>query len=431
MVDSKEIIEKDNEYITPTTNRRPIVIQKGKGAILWDLEGKEYIDCLAGLGVVNTGHTPDRIINAAMNQLYQLFHCSGQFYSVPQTLLAEKLASITPKLLKKTFFCNSGSEAVEGAVKIAKKFSVSKGSSGTGVISLEGSFHGRLSLSLSLTGQSKYKKGFGSFANSPGVVHAPAPYCYRCQLSFQDCNYECARKIEDLIKFHSSGDIAAMILEPVMGDGGIIVPPEGYHAEVQKICKKHEILLIADEVQSGFGRCGEMFASEVWGINPDIMTMAKGLGAGLPIGAVIYTDEVVNCLEKGDHFSTFGGNPVSCAVALESINFIEENHLIDNSRNLGLETLNHLQEMKEEIVIIGDVRGKGLFIGIELVKDENTKEPAIKEAQDLVKRLMKSGILVGSGGISESVIRIHPPLCINKEQMTFVLQQLEVQLKEL
>jgi 4-aminobutyrate aminotransferase len=431
MVDTKEIMEKDSMYLAAAYKKKPIVIVEGSGAVVKDSDGNEYIDCLSGISVTNAGHAPERLVRAGYEQMKRLIHCSGLYYSIPQTQLAEKLANITPKQLRKSFFCNSGAEAIEGAVKLAKKYALSRGRSGGGLISLEGSFHGRLGLSLTLTGQAKYKKGFGNFANYPGVAYAPAPYCYRCALSYPDCGMECARKVEDIIKFHTTGDVAAFIAEPVLGEGGIIVPPNEYHSEVQRICREHNILYIADEVQTGFGRCGVMFAHELFNIEPDLMTMAKGLGGGLPIGGVISTDEVVSCLESGDHFSTFGGNPVCCAVALENIDLLMEEKLIENSKNLGKEVLSSLLELEEKYAIIGQARGKGLMIGLELVKDKQRKVPATEETQELAKFMMKHGIIVGTGGVVNNVIRIQPPLCINREQTTHTLEVIEDGIKNL
>lgn len=431
MVDAKEIMKKDKEYLAAVYSRKPIVVYEGKGAIVKDLEGQEYIDCLSGISVVNAGHTPERLVRAGVEQMRRLWHCSGLYYSVPQTLLAEKLSSIAPGALRKSFFCNSGAEAVEGAVKLAKKFAISEGRTGAGVIALEGSFHGRLALSLTLTGQAKYKKGFGTFANHPGVVHAPAPYCYRCPLSYPDCGVECARKVEDIIKYHTTGDVAAMIVEPVMGEGGIIVPPDGYHAELQKICHDHEILFIADEVQTGFGRTGKMFASDFWNIKPDIMTLAKGLGAGLPIGAVMYTDEIVKCLVSGDHFSTFGGNPVCCAVALENIAFLQEEGLLTNSKHIGKLLMEELLSLQKKNDMIGDIRGKGLMIGVELVRDKTSKKPAVEQTKKVAEGMFNNNILIGTGGVHSNVLRIQPPLCLSDEQAEKVLDLLKEQLGKL
>jgi len=430
LVDSKEILKKEKEFYVPAYAKKPLVIVEGKDTVVRDAEGNEYIDCLSGISVVNAGHCPDRLVRAGQDQLAKLIHCSGLYHNIPATLLAEKIAEITPPFLKKSFFANSGAEAVEGAIKIAKKYAVTQGRTGAGVIALEGSFHGRLGLSLTLTGQAKYKKGFGTFANFPGVVHAPMPYCYRCPLSYPDCDIECARKIKDIIKYHTSSDVAAMIVEPVMGEGGIVVPPKEYHDIVRKICKDHNILYIADEVQTGFGRTGKMFGIEHWGIKPDILTMAKGLGAGMPIGGYVTTSEISDSLESGDHFSTFGGNPVSCAVAAENIDYLRDANLISNSEKIGGQVKDRLTEMADQISLIGEVRGKGLMIGVELVKDRKDKTPASDEAAQLAKQFMKKGVLVGTGGVLGNVIRFQPPLCITNEQATKVLGIFEKEVKK-
>ncbi len=430
MVDSKEILEKEKEYYVPAYAKKPLVIVEGKDTIVRDAEGNEYIDCLSGISVVNAGHCPDRLVRVGQDQIAKLIHCSGLYHNVPATLLAEKIAAITPASLKKSFFVNSGAEAVEGAVKIAKKYAVTQGRTGAGVIALEGSFHGRLGLSLTLTGQSKYKKGFGTFANFPGVAHAPMPYCYRCPLTYPDCDIECARKVEDIIKYHTSADVAAMIVEPVMGEGGIIVPPKEYHDLIPKICKDHDIVYIADEVQSGFGRTGKMFGIEHWNMKPDIITMAKGLGAGMPIGGYVTTSEIANALQSGDHFSTFGGNPVSCAVAAENIDYLQDQGLITNSETVGNQMMKRFSDLADTVNLIGEVRGKGLMIGVELVKDKKTKKPASEEVSEIAKHMMKKGILVGTGGVHGNVFRIQPPLCITPEQATTVLNAFEEEVKK-
>ncbi|MFW9975227.1 MAG: aspartate aminotransferase family protein [Candidatus Thorarchaeota archaeon] len=430
MVDSNEIMKKEKEYYVPAYAKKPLVIVEGKDAVVKDADGKEYIDCLSGIAVVNAGHCPEKLVRAGQEQMAKLIHCSGLYHNVPATLLAEKIAKITPAPLQKSFFANSGAEAVEGAVKIAKKYAVTKGRTGAGLIALEGSFHGRLGLSLTLTGQAKYKKGFGTFANSPGVVHAPMPYCFRCPLSYPECDIECARKVEDIINYHTSGDVAAMIVEPIMGEGGIVVPPDKYHDLVQQICKEHNVLYIADEVQTGFGRTGKMFAIEHWNIKPDIITMAKGLGAGMPIGGYVTTTEIANSLQSGDHFSTFGGNPVSCAVASANIDYLLEAGLVTNAEKIGLQILKRLSELLGKIGLIGEVRGKGLMIGIELVKDNKTMKPASDEASDIAKHMMKKGVIVGTGGVKGNVLRIQPPLCITSEQANKVLDIFEEEVKQ-
>ncbi len=431
MVKSDEIIKKDKQYYLQGYTRKEVVLTEGKGAVLKDMEGKEYIDCFAGIAVTNAGHAPERLVAAATKQMSKLVHTSGVFFNVPQTLLVEKLAKITPANLQHTYLCNSGTEAVDNAVKLVKKYAFSRGKTGAALIALECSFHGRLGVAFSLTGQAKYKKGFGSYANTPGVVHAPVPYCYRSRLSEEECAEETAERVEDTINRHTAGDVAAFIMEPVLGEGGIIVPPAGYYKKLQKILADYQIPFIADEVQSGFGRTGKMFSFEHWDLKPDLVTMAKGLGGGMPIGAVIANSDIANCVEAGDFFSTYGGNPVSSAVALENINLLQDEGLIENSAKVGKFFLTQLKEYQQKFDIIGDVRGLGLMIGIELVKNRSTKEPAVKKAKEAVSLLLKNGIIIGLGGIHTNVLRLQPPLCITEQQASTVLVKMEEILKQL
>ncbi|MHA1829545.1 MAG: aspartate aminotransferase family protein [Candidatus Heimdallarchaeaceae archaeon] len=421
----QEIINKDKDFFVQGYKRVPIVLTEGKGAVLKDIEGKEYIDCFAGIAVSNVGHAHERLVKAATEQMSKLIHTSGRFYNIPQTLLVEKLAEITPGKLKYSYLCNSGTEAVENAVKLVKKYATSRGKTGAALIALECSFHGRLGYSLSLTGQAKYKKGFGTYANAPGVVHAPVPYSYRSNLPEEEFGVETALQVENIIDRHTAGDVAAFIMEPIMGEGGIIVPPSSYFETLTKILKEREIPFIIDEVQSGFGRTGKLFASEHWDLKPDLMTLAKGLGGGMPIGAAVSTPEIANCVKSGDFFSTFGGNPVCSAVALESIAILKEEKLIENAAERGKQFVEGLKAIQKQKQIIGDIRGKGLMIGIELVKDPQSKVPAPNETKKIVDFLKKEGIIIGLGGVYGNVLRLQPPLCINEEQTSIVLSKIK------
>ena len=427
MVTAKEIMDEDKEYYQQGYARVPIVMVEGKGCILKDIDGKEYIDCFAGISTANAGHAPEALIEAGTAQMKKLFHVSGRYHTIPQVKLAKKLAEITPGDLKRTFLCNSGSEAVENAVKLVKKYAFSKGSPGGAMISLECAFHGRLGFSFSLTANASYKKGFGSYSNAPGVKHAPVPYCYRSKLDEKECGIDAAHRLEEVIDRHTCGDVAAFIMEPILGEGGIIVPPDSYFPEVVKILKEREIPFIVDEVQTGFGRTGKLFACEHWGLEPDVMTLAKGLGGGIPIGACIGTEKMTAIIESGDFFSTFGGNPVACAIALASIDLIQKTGLVENSAKIGRVFMDGLREIQKKRTIIGDVRGKGLMIGIELVKDQS-KTPAQKEAKQLVERLHAAGVVIGLGGIFKNVLRLQPPLVISEEQAKIVLKKFDKEL---
>jgi 4-aminobutyrate aminotransferase len=428
-MNEKEIMEKDKEFFIQGYTRVPLVLVEGNGTILKDINGKEYIDCFAGIAVSNVGHAHKRLVHVAKEQMSKLIHTSGRFFNIPQTLLVEKLAKITPTNLKHTYLCNSGTEAVENAVKLVKKYAFSRGKTGAGLIAIECSFHGRLGYSLSLTGQAKYKKGFGTYANAPGVVHVPVPYSYRSKFIEEECGVESALAVEKVIDRHTAGDVAAFIMEPILGEGGIIVPPDSYFKTLTKILKERDIPLIIDEVQSGFGRTGKWFAIEHWNLKPDLITMAKGMGGGMPIGAAIATSEIANSVESGDFFSTYGGNPVCSSVALENIAIIEDEKLIKNSEKIGHIFFNGLIDLQEKYPIIGDVRGRGLMIGIELVKDPKTKVQASKEAMKLVNFFKDKGVIIGLGGIYGNVLRLQPPLCITEKQANNVLEIFEQGLK--
>ena len=430
MIPHEDIIRKDKEYLVQYILRQPVVLVEGKSALLKDINGKEYIDCFSGISVVNTGHCHPKVVEAAKEQLDKLIHCSGVYYSVPQTLLAEKLAQITPGDLKKTFFCNSGAEAVEGAIKLTKKHALKRGKAGLSVIALQGSFHGRTALALTLTGQKKYKAGLATFADYPGVVHAPTPYCYRCDRKYPDCGMACAYAIEDIIELSTAGDVAALIAEPILGEGGIIVPPKEYWETVPKICRDHDIPLIIDEVQTGFGRTGVMFASEHWNLQSDIMTLAKGLGGGMPIGAFSARDKIAAAFDPGDHFSTFGGNPVCCAAALANVNALINEKIPEKVRGLGEYTIERLRDLAEKYEIIGEVRGKGLMIGVELVKDRAKKTPDPESANKIRDEMREKGVLIGVGGTKKCTLRLQPCLTITREQMDKPLETLEEALKK-
>jgi len=430
LISHEDVVRKDEEYLIHHILRQPLVLVEGNGALLKDINGKEYIDCFSGIAVVNVGHCHPRVVEAAKEQLNRLIHCSGVYHSVPQTLLAEKLALVTPGDLKKTFFCNSGAEAVEGAIKLTKKYALKRGKAGLSVIALQGSFHGRTALALTLTGQKKYKVGLATFADHPGVVHAPTPYCYRCNYKYPNCGIACAYVLEDILELSTAGDAAALIAEPILGEGGIIVPPKEYWETVPKICRDHDIPLIIDEVQTGFGRTGAMFASQHWNLQPDIMTMAKGLGGGMPIGAFIAKDEIAAAFEPGDHFSTFGGNPVCCSAALANVNVMIDEEIPEKARKLGAYAIKRLRELAEKHEIIGEVRGKGLMIGVELVKDRAKKTPDPETANKIRDEMREKGVLIGLGGLKKCTLRLQPCLTIKRDQLDKVLETLEETLEK-
>jgi 4-aminobutyrate aminotransferase / (S)-3-amino-2-methylpropionate transaminase / 5-aminovalerate transaminase len=409
-----ETIRKYNEHviISMTKGIQPVVVERARGAVITDAGGKDYLDCFAGISVVNSGHCNPEVVEAVQAQVAKLIHCCSYiYYSQPTADLAEKLAQIAPGRLNKTFFANSGAEAIEGAVKLAKLY--------TGkheILSLQYGFHGRTWGALSLTGNASRKLRGGPYA--PGVAFAAAPYVYRSAWPHDPdrCVQECVRAIEETIRFSTSGDVAAFIAEPVLGEGGIIVPPTSYFGRVKEVLDRHKILFIADEVQTGFGRTGKMFAIEHYGVEPDILVTAKGIADGFPLSGFTTRDEIAAAFRPGDHLSTFGGNPVCCAAGLANIAYMERENLPERALQHGRHVEEKLKALQARFPIIGDVRGLGLMIGLELVKDAQLT-PAAAEAEAIREECRKKGLLVGLGGAYGNVIRIQPPLVISREQL--------------
>lgn len=422
-----ETIQKYKDYVMTgfLKSVAPIVIERASGTAVWDDTGREYLDCFSGISVVNAGHNNPRVIAAVKAQLDKLVHCSSYLYHVkPVADLAEKIAQIAPHGLTKTFFGNGGAEAIEGALKLARLY--------TGkheFISLHASFHGRTWGTLSITGNQGRKKRGGPYA--AGVSFAPCPYSYRSMWPDdpERCAVHFAKCIDDVIRFETSGDVAAFIAEPVLGEGGIIVPHPSYFREVKKVLDQHGILFIADEVQSGFGRTGKMFAIEHYGVTPDILVTAKGIADGFPLSAFTTRPEIAAAYKPGDHLSTFGGNPVSCAAALANIQFLEDENIPVRAAGIGEFAMKKLRDLQRQNPIIGEVRGLGLMIGVELVRDEKLT-PANTEAEAVRDSLLKQGVLVGVGGIYGNVVRFQPPLVISKEQIERALKAFATALSE-
>lgn len=422
-----DTIEKYARYVNISSVKavEPVVVERASGAQIYSADGRAYLDCFAGIAVVNAGHVHPRVAQAAKAQIDQLIHTCSYVYYVPTVAdLAEVLAHITPGALQKTFFCNSGAEAIEGALRLAK---VATGK--REMIALQMAFHGRTYASLSLTGNMARKTRGGPYM--PGVAFAPTPYCYRCPLKLesQSCGLACADAVEDTVRFQTSGDVAAFVVEPVLGEGGLIPLPQGYLARVKQILDRYDILLLVDEVQTGFGRTGKLFSIEYQeGVEPDIMTLAKGIADGFPLGAFIAPQAIADSFQPGEHLSTFGGNPVSCAAALANIAVLQEEHLVEHAAELGNWAVDELRKLQEYNPLIGDVRGQGLMIGIELVRDRASKEPAPEEANRVRHLCREAGVLVGVGGQYGNVVRLQPPLVITQEQLAQAIQALSTAL---
>jgi 4-aminobutyrate aminotransferase len=405
---------------------QPVVAESAQGCIIRDASGKEYLDCFSGISVVNAGHCNPQVAAAAKAQIDKLIHCGSYIYYSPATAaLAEKIAQIMPApRLRKSFFANSGAEAMEGAMKAARLYSGKHE-----IISLQASFHGRTWGTLSITGNHGRKKGGGPYAS--GVSFAPAPYVYRSP--WPDDPARCvdfwSQSLEDIIRFSTSGDVAAFVAEPVMGEGGIIVPPPNYFREIKKVLDRHHILFIADEVQSGFGRTGKMFAIEHYGATPDIMVTAKGIADGFPLAAFTTRDEIAAAFKPGDHLSTFGGNPVCCAAALANIDFILGENLCERTAQSGKYLVQRLNLSQRDLPLIGEVRGLGLMVGIELVEgDDRTPAPDAAEAvRDLC---LARGVLIGVGGVHGNVVRVQPPLVITRPQIDQAVEAVVAAVKQ-
>jgi len=420
-------IEKYKKYVnTAMVDKvQPVIIEKASAATVTDTAGKQYIDCFSGIAVTNAGHCNEKVVEAAKAQIDKLIHCcSYVYYSQPTADLAEKLAQITPGRLQKTFFGSGGAEAIEGAMRLAKQFTEK-----TEFIALQASFHGRSYATLSITGNVSRKKRGGPYM--VGCTFLPAPYCYRCfyELKYPGCRLRCARALEDIIRFNTYDSVAAFVAEPILGEGGIITPPDDYFLEIEKITKQHGILLLIDEVQTGFCRTGKMFAIEHYQVEPDILVMAKGIADGFPLSGFIAREEIADSFKPGDHLSTFGGNPVSCAAALANVEFLEEQKLADQARKKGEFLKAQLETLKVKHKMIGEVRGKGLMIGIELVRDQQ-KTPANTEGNKIREFCLEHGLLVGLGGVFGNVVRIQPPAVITQSQMEQMLKILDQSLQK-
>ena len=416
-----DTVEKYRRYVNTSAlaGVEPITIERARGATVTATDGTEYTDLYSGIGVVNAGHVPPKVAEAAKRQMDKIVHSCSYVYHIPIVAdLAERLAEITPGRLQKTFFGNSGAEAVEGALRLARVFTGRRE-----IIALQGSFHGRTAGALAVTGNSLRKHRGG--AQIAGIAFAPTPNPYRCRMCSGTCSLACADVVDDVIRYDTADDVAAFIVEPIIGEGGMIPLPDGYLARVKEILDAKGILLIVDEVQSGFGRSGHMFAIEAYGVEPDIMTMAKGIASGFPLGAFIAREDVADAFEPGDHMTTFGGNPVSCAAGVATIDMLVEEHLPERAARLGSMVMSRLEAFADESELIGDVRGTGLMIGVELVRDRATKEPASTEAAAVKRHCRERGVLIGVGGALGNVVRVQPPLVIGEEDLDRALRVIE------
>ncbi len=423
-MDKDTILAKQKKYLWPNHllyYTDPLPLDRGEGLYVWDVEGNKYLDFFGGILTVSVGHSHPKVRERVKAQVDKIVHTSTLYPNENHVNLAEKLAQITPGRLQTSYFTNSGTEANETAVMLAKVYTGHQE-----IIALRHGYSGRSALAMSLTGISSWRVGG---THVPGIKHAPNPYCYRCplKLTYPQCDVACAQAVEDVIKTSTSGKIAAFLAEPIQGVGGFVTPPPEYFKIVVDIIHHYEGLFICDEVQTGFGRTGTYwFGIQHWGVEPDIMTMAKGIANGFPMGNTITRPEIAEAmLGAGLTISTFGGNPVSSAAALATIEVMEEEAPPEHVAQVGDHLRAGLERLWEKYPVIGEVRGKGLMQGVELVKDRRTKEPAPDAVNLLFEETKARGLLIGKGGAYGNAVRIAPPLTATKEHVDEALDILD------
>ncbi|MFI5176392.1 MAG: acetyl ornithine aminotransferase family protein [Terriglobia bacterium] len=419
---AKQVLVGDRKFVSPSYTRPyPLVMKRGRGAMVEDVDGNTFLDFSAGIAVCSTGHAHPEVVAAIQKQAAEFIHMSGTDFYYPQMVeLARKLADSVPgKAPRKVYFGNSGAEAIEAAMKVAR-FHTKRDK----FIAFYGAFHGRTFGALSLTASKvTQRRGFSPLV--PGVTHIPYGYCYRCpyNLTPQTCSIDCGTFLRDVV-FKTTvppEEVAAIFVEPVLGEGGYVIPPIEFLQELKSICEDYGILFVADEVQSGMGRTGKMWAVEHFGIEPDILCTAKGLASGMPIGVMIARADLMNW-PPGAHASTFGGNPVSCAAALATIKLLEGQY-IQNAARIGNYLLEKISDWPTTHPLVGEVRGLGLMIAIELVRDKNTRVKAHEERDRLLQEAFKRGLLIL--GCGENVVRMMPPLLINQRQADVAVDIIE------
>jgi 4-aminobutyrate aminotransferase-like enzyme len=411
----EEIILANKEFLFPSVfhyYKEPLVITHAKDQYVWDADGNQYLDFFGGIVTVSVGHGNDQVNAKIHKQMDTLQHVSTVFANEPQAALAKKVASITPAgALTKSFFTNSGTEANETAILAARCYT-----GASEIVALRHSYHGRSAMAMTLTGQSAWRLGG---VPQPGVVHAHNAYCYRCPfgLEYPSCEVRCATDMDELIRTSTSGRIAGFIAEPIQGVGGFITPPKEYFQIVEKIVRNYGGIFISDEVQTAWGRTGgKWFGIEHWGVVPDVITSAKGLANGSPIGLTVAKAAVADSV-KGVQISTFGGNPVSTTAAKAVLDYIEEQNLLSNTTNVGAYLREKLLELQHKHELIGEVRGMGLLLALELVEDRQTKKPATAATLAMMEATRENRILVGKGGLYGNVLRLSPPMNISRTEV--------------
>src|SRR5438874_4319605 len=421
----EEVLALRRQYLTPgliTYYQEPLLLVEGHMQYLWDETGKQYLDGFAGIVSVSVGHCHPRVVEKVKEQVGKLQHTTTIYLHPTIALMGKKLAEHMPagSELSVSYFTNSGSEANEIAILSSREYT-----GNSEVISLRNGYHGGTQAAMGLTAHGTWK-----FKSNPNlnVKHATPGYCHRCPygLEYPSCEVKCARDVEDLIRYETPGEVACFIAEPIQGVGGVVTPPAEYFQIAYDIVRQHGGVCIADEVQTGFGRTGTKFwGFENWGVTPDLVTMAKGIGNGAPLGACVTRPEIAAVMKNRLHFNTFGGNPISMTQGLATLEVIDSDNIQQNALKVGIHLKNRLLEVQERQPMIGEVRGMGLMLGVELVRDRQTKEPANTEAVDVLELCKERGLLIGKGGLFGNTLRIKPPMCLTKADGSFLADCLD------
>ncbi len=423
-----EVLALRHQYVSPgvlTYYREPLMIVEGNMQYLWDETGRRYLDAFAGIVTVSVGHCHPKVIDKVREQTGKLQHTTTIYLHPTIAQFAEKLASKMPEGLTRSYFTNSGSEANEFAILSAREYTGNKD-----VIAQRNGYHGGTSVPMSLTAHGTWK--FPS-NNRTNVHHTHAGYCYRCPygLEYPSCDLKCAHDIKSVIEYQTPGEIACFIGEPIQGVGGSVTPPKEFFKIVYDIVRQHGGICIADEVQGGFGRTGTHYWShQNWDVVPDMVTMAKGIGNGIPLGGMTTTEPISEVMTNRIHFNTFGGNPISMTQGLATMEVIDEENIQENAQKIGNHLKDRLFELQDKQDLIGEVRGMGLMLGVELVTDRKTKEPASAQAADVMEQCKQHGLILGKGGLYGNTLRIKPPMCITKDDADFLVDCLDLVLGE-
>ncbi len=424
-----EVIALRRQYVSPgvvTYYREPLMVVEGHMQYVWDETGKRYLDAFAGIVTVSVGHCHPKVVEKVREQSGKLQHTTTIYLHPAIAQFAEKLAEKMPPGLSRTYFTNSGSEANEVAILSAREHTGNQD-----VVALRNSYHGGTATAMGLTAHGTWKFKANQ---APGIHHTHAGYCYRCPygLEYPSCELKCAHDVKQVIEYQTPGEVACFIGEPIQGVGGTVIPPPEFFSIVYDIVRQHGGVCIADEVQGGFGRTGAHYWShQNWGVTPDAITMAKGIGNGAPLGAMTTTEAISDVLTRRVHFNTFGGNPISMTQGLATLEVIDEEGLQQNALEVGTHLKAALLALQEKHAIIGEVRGLGLMLGVELVRDRGSKEPASTETADVLEAMKHRGVLIGKGGLYGNTLRIKPPMCITRDDADYLVESLDQVLAEI